>query len=34
MNETLNIIIEHLQLDNVEPHHIQKSRAKDQYGFD
>ena len=33
MNETLNIIMEHIQLDNVEPPHIPKSRAKDQYGF-
>ena len=33
MNETLNIIMEHIQLDNVEPPQIPKSRAKDQYGF-
>lgn len=33
MIETLNIIKQQIQLDQIDPPHIPRSRAKDQYGF-
>jgi len=33
MKESLNLIMQYIQLENVEPLHIPKCGAKDQYRF-